>query len=282
MKKIIPVLLSLLFAVPSAAASNKEIQTLLAQSAQPLRAELSKAFYLPADLIPGGTDYRFTLSRKKTGALAQYRASSSAIYIFKKPLAGWIKSLPQNHTPQQLASMFARCAAPLYIHELSHGRDQNRAAENGFVWPLTLEDEYAAYFWQLYFIRKNLEQDPLYYQNCGAFMPPEKWLREPPEKWEHLIYARYVRFNGKQPPPPPLRRPYREEMAADARVTFEGKTFKSNARFLTNERLFKNGGNWLRLKPKELKQLPSNPLFLKYLQLADERRAEISRHIPTK
>lgn len=47
----------------------------------------------------------------------------------------------RNYDASQLPFLFARCAAPIYIHELSHARDKKWAAEHGFAWPLTLEDE---------------------------------------------------------------------------------------------------------------------------------------------
>lgn len=47
-------------------------------------------------------------------------------------------------------------------------------------------------------MRKKLETDPKYYQNCDAFMPPENWLEHPPAQWQTLVHARYAAFGGAE------------------------------------------------------------------------------------
>lgn len=248
------------------AQSNKTLQALLTKSEPYLRAEILDASpWLPADLLSPQADFHFTISKKHTGALAQYNAETGQTFFFRQPLLDWLRQTRTSVPQDALPPLFARCAAPLYLHEAVHARHARYGKTHQFFWPLTLEDEYVASFWQLDFIRRKLLAQPDYYLLCTPFMPPAPWLTASAERLQTLIYKRYTAHPGNRLPPP-LRKPYLQQAQESPKgeIIFLGKTFRPRSRRLTLNRLFTSNSDWTHLRPAQLFLLPQDARYCAY------------------
>lgn len=239
----------------------------LFQQAQPLLLEeVRPSAVLPADLWPAPLPVP-VLSSRRTGALAQYDAATRQIYFFTRALTAWQQTAPEV-TPQALA----RCLAPLYIHELSHMRDEQAARSEGYAWPVTLEDEQVAAFWQLIF----MQADPAAYEHCAPLLPPEAYRQEAACHAADKIQAYYAaQAHGTLPPPLDLA--YIKELQQKGQIQFAGQVFRPKVRLLSLNKLFSAGGNWMQLRAGALRALPDSAAYTAVQQHRARREKEIQK-----
>ncbi len=242
--------------VGAQAASPKRV---FEQALPYVRQELKQApSNLPADLQQ--PDWPVVLSSGGSGALAEYQARKNQIVFFKRPLAAWLKQAQTQFAAEQLPVQLARCLTPIYVHELSHARDRQGAVVRHFVWPVTLEDEFIASFWQRVWMEEQTKKDPDYYAFCTPLLPPAPYRAVAPCDAQQIIYQTYARQAGVRLPPP-LTRENIQTWLQEEKLTFAGITFAVKKRRLTAQALMRNGGNWLNLAPAELNKLLILPFF---------------------
>ncbi|MBR4591623.1 MAG: hypothetical protein IKO35_00245 [Elusimicrobiaceae bacterium] len=214
------------------------------------------------------------LSRQNPGAIAQYQAATHQIVFFKKPISKWLSQTKKQIEPAALPEILARCLAPVYVHELSHARDWQQAQQKGFIWPVTLEDEYIASFWQLQFMQQVSAGDSRYYAMCAPFLPPASYRGIPPCQAKETIYQTYVSQAGDALPPPLTRENIRN-IQQRGRIDFVLHSFAAKRRHISVLSLFTKGGNWLQLTPQALAALEHSLTYKMYIAFQNQRYQEI-------
>ena len=250
-------------------AQAASVKTVFWRAVSLLPAQLQYASEdLPAYLRSTQTPVAF--SRRSPGALAEYRASSRQIVFFKRPLARWFAQARLHVAEEHLPELLARCLAPIYVHELSHAQDQSQARMGGFAWPVTLEDEYVASFWQLYFMQAAARGDSSYYELCAPLLPPESYRHLAPCEAQTAIYQTYAAA-AKDRLPPPLTWPLIQQLLRGGKINFASHEFTSQSPSLAVLRFVQQGGNWLRITPAELKTFTQGPVWDTFQALRTRR-----------
>lgn len=240
-------------------AENISFKKLLKEAQPFVQKEITSARTIPTSLIALADEYSMVISSQKSGGVAEYKPKKDRIYIFEKELRPW--SEKQVFTaPDELA----RCLAPVFLHELTHARNQQFAQAHSFVWPVTLSDEYIAVFWQVHFIQENLQQDPHYYDRCHGFMPPADFLNAKKEDLPAVITDHYLKTNAHLPPP--LTAANLQALQENKKILWHGYLFQPKRRILSVKSLFQKGGDWTTLRPKQLPLLLSSSLYQIYVQ----------------
>ncbi|MCQ2410642.1 MAG: hypothetical protein MJ053_03910 [Elusimicrobiaceae bacterium] len=256
-----------LFLFTSAQAAS--VKTVFWQAIALLPAQLQHA---PNDFptFLRSTQTPVAFSRRSPGALAEYRASSCQIIFFKRPLARWLVQARLQVAEEHLPELLARCLAPIYVHELSHAQDQAQSRMGGFAWPVTLEDEYVASFWQLYFMQAAARGDSSYYELCAPLLPPESYRNLAPCEAKTAIYQTYASA-AKDRLPPPLTLSLVQQLLRGGKINFALHEFTSQKPSLSILRFVQQGGNWLRVTPAELQTFTEGPVWDTFQALRSRR-----------
>ena len=264
MKRLLLSLLFLFITVPFWAQSNREIKELLRQSEPFLHQELQTISTLPDSL----TEHRYHLHlrAKSHFAIAEYVGTKDKIFIFKRPLKKWLALYGQEPS---LPRLLGKCLAPVYVHELSHAKDHSFGKRHGFVWPVTVSDEYNATFWQIYFLQEKLKQNPDYYKECNAFMPKKDFLQASPENLQQQVAQHYGFL------PPPMTQENIRQLTENKEILYLGFSFSQKRAVLSLKSFFKKGGSWLEVKNKELGKITQHPNYDIYTQEKNRQMQEI-------
>lgn len=275
MLKLICLLCLVTVSSPLYAASSRTVTELFRQAADNMVQELQRIPGLPAELCLFSVGF-VSLSSKYTGALAEYQPERKQIVFFRRGLEQWLKQpeVSALDTPAR-AALLARCLTPVYVHEMSHARDQKWGETNGFFWPVTLKDEFIASFWQLYVMRHYSLIQPDYYKNCQPLLPANI---PAPENWEEYIYRRYAAQKGAALPPPPLTQTHIEQLIKEGYILFEGKKFYPSKKQISFKRFLKKRASWIQIKKKDLPEFTESELYLRYLKLDNQRNNEIKNN----
>ncbi len=266
MKKLF--LFTLLIFLSSAlwASSKKDAKQILCLLPPLLEQEIKSVDSLPVSLSQ--SIYPLFLSGQKTGALAEYKKEKDKIFIFKKPLKKWLAYY--GHQPDA-THLLAKCFAPVYLHELSHARDGSFGKKNNFSWPITVSDEYVAVFWQVYFIKEKLRENPNYYQDCSVFMPKSDFLHSTTQELEKEIIKHYPFL------PPPMTQNNIEQLLENQKISYLGFSFAPKRVVLSLKSFFTKGGSWLEIKSKDLHKLKNNQHYLSYTEEKGRQMQEMNR-----
>lgn len=239
-------LLGLLLATLPAFSHNTK--SLLAHLTQ----EMSLLDFLPGS-VQTTTPTHLKIIYLPNGALARWNAKTDTFEVSK---AHWKKSSNEG------------CLLPLFVHESIHAWLTKQAREAGFAWPITLEDETIAFYYQL----KTEETLPAYAEQCTVWYAQlageRRALSE--QNWSAFqiaIYERYSQFNGKDLPPPPFTQPWIAQAQHNTSLVFYKHTYQFNRRTLSANRFWRKGGNWLKLSPATLVQQEQDPHYLLYKAL---------------
>ncbi len=165
-------------------------------------------------------------------------------------------------------SPHARCLLPLFVHESIHSHFVKQARTMGFAWPITLQDEVPAIYYEL--LTENTLPD--YAQNCAAWraeliaerraLTAQDW-----KAFQAAIYERYSQFPGEELPPPPFAEPWIMQAQHGKELTFYQRTYLLRRRTLSAEKFWRKGGSWLWVSPKELERTVSDPRYPLYRNL---------------
>lgn len=261
-------------ACPLSAASNRELRRLLTDGAAQIHAQIKAVPSLPEELARFRPE-AVVLSSQNTGAAAEYRPGKKQILFFRKPLERWLEQpdVSALDAPAR-AALLARCLAPVYIHEISHARDQKWGETNGFFWPITLKDEFIASFWQLYVMRHYSLLQPDYYKACRPLLPANI---PAPENWEEYIYRRYAAQKGAALPPPPLTPAHIEQLRTRGFVSFYNKKFFPPKKKLSFKRFIRQPASWLQIKKRDIPAFINSRQYINYLWLDGKREQEIKK-----
>ncbi len=270
MKKILSFLL---FFVGSVSLFAGDVKSLLRQTQSPLRREVRQISDIPASLFPAQWP-ALRVSARLKGAVAEYKAERGKIYISRSILKQWEKRLALKYGPGRLPAVLAQCLAPVYVHELSHMRDQNQGKALGFVWPVTLEDEYAAAFWQLYVIDAYQRALPDYSLDCREWLPPAELIQTPAGRRRERIYGWYAQKSGIALPPVISGRTV-ASVRREGQVRFAGFVYRPKSRTVSLNVFLKRGGNWLYLSPRALERFVGSIQYRDYLLSVGRREQEI-------
>lgn len=217
-----------------------------------LTPRLQQAHVLPAVAV-NATPPRFKIVALPTGALARWNPKTDTFEVSKSV---WKKA---PHT--------AQCLLPLFAHETVHAYLYKAAQAHGFTWPITLQDEVLAHYYQL-----QTEQTlPDYAARCAAWRPQLTAERAAftQQNWpafEEAIFTRYSRFGGATPPPPLT--PFYVERAKTHKVwPFLGHTYRCTRHF-SAEKFWRKGGNWFCVKAAERALLLQSPYYTTYQQIS--------------
>ena len=266
MKRLLLSLLFLFITVPFWAQSNREIKELLRQSEPFLHQELQTISTLPDSLTE--RQYPLYLRAKSHFAIAEYAGTKDKIFIFKRPLKKWLALYGQEPS---LPRLLGKCLAPVYVHELSHAKDHSFGKRHGFVWPVTVSDEYNATFWQVHFIQEKLKQNPDYYKECNAFMPKKDFLQASADQLEKQILRHYSFL------PPPLIQENIQQLLKHKKINYGGFSFSSKRAVLSLKSFFQKGGSWPELKKSDLIKLNSHSFYHLYQKEKTVQKDEIRK-----
>ena len=169
------------------------------------------------------------------------------------------------------------CLLPLLAHESTHARLHKEAQARGFAWPVTLQDEALAYYYQLA-VENAL---PDFVQKCSDWQAQLTAEREAlaAHNWgrfQTAVLTRYSQFPGADLPPPPFTQTWIDD-ALHARKTlpFYHHTYKLSPRTRNLQKLWKKGGSWLHLSPNALRALMEDTTYHTYKKMMEEYRREI-------
>lgn len=250
-----------------------ELKDFLHQTEDALHQEIRQTDALPASLIPEKLP-ALRLSNHLNGALAEYQESrKSYVSLSRQTLKQWKKRLSSRYNSPQLPLVFAWCLLPVYVHELSHARDQRQARSNGFVWPVTLEDEYIATWWQLYLLQNYFSTVPDYRADCKEWLPPQVLFHTSADQWKDKVYLLYGERLGIALPPP-ISAQNLMSLRQNGQIVFEELTYRPKSRKLRWNTFVKQGGNWLFLSPAALERLASSQQYAAYLKWLQRREKE--------
>ena len=115
-----------------------------------LTAQLQHTNALPAFVIQA-VPARLKIVSLPTGALARWNPKTDTFEVSKSI---W------KHAPHQFS-----CLLPLFVHETLHAYFYKTARSQGFAWPITLQDEVLAHYYQL----KTEQTLPNYEDTCSAW-----------------------------------------------------------------------------------------------------------------
>ena len=199
-----------------------------------------------------------------SGAFAQWNPHKDT---FEIPKQYW----------KQTAQHDAICLLPLLAHESVHARLHKEAQARGFAWPVTLQDEVLAYYYQLT-VEKAL---PNFAQKCSAWqaqltaertaLAAHNW-----SDFQTAVLTRYSQFYGAELPPPPFTQTWiNEALHARNTLPFYHHTYKLSPRTRNLKRLWKKGGSWLQLSPNALRTLAEDTTYHTYKKMMEEYRREI-------
>lgn len=251
-----------------------DVKSLLHQAQSPLRQEVRQISEVPASLFPARLPALHISGRLK-GAVAEYKAERGKIYVSLRILKQWEKRLSVKYGSGRLPSVLAQCLAPVYVHELSHMRDCNQGKTSGFVWPVTLADEYAAAFWQLYLIDVYQRALPDYSQDCREWLPPAELIQTPADRRKEQIYGWYAQKSGIALPPV-ISGGAVSSVQREGQIRFAGLVYRPKRRPLSLNAFLKRGGNWLYLSPRALEQFAHSLQYRDYLRSVGRREQEIN------
>ena len=217
-----------------------------------LTTRLQQVHVLPADAV-NAAPTRFKIVSLPAGALARWNPKTDTFEVSKSV---WKKG---PHT--------APCLLPLFAHEAAHAYLYKAAQAHGFAWPITLQDEVLAHYYQL----KTEQTLPDYANTCSAWRPQLTAERAAftQQNWpafEKAIFTRYSRFGGAKIPPPPLTSFYVEQAKAHKAWPFYGHTYRCKRHF-SAEKFWRKGGNWFCVKAAERTLLLQSPYYTTYQQI---------------
>ncbi len=253
----------------------EDLKGLIKQTKSPLHKEIDQQINIPWSFFPQNLPDLY-LSQRLKGAVAEFKTyPKPRIYIAKSSLKQWYNRLSVKYDEEVLPSVLAQCLVPVYIHELSHFRDTRQGKRLGFVWPVTLEDEYIAVFWQLYLINLYSSSVADYFQNCKEWLPSEELLTAPSSQTRERIYAWYGQTLSADLPPGITAQGV-ASLEQTGEINSFGMLYRPKSRTLSLRTFLKQGGNWLYLSPKAMKQFISSPQYKGYLTLIHQRETEIN------
>ncbi len=246
----------------------ESLQNFVNQAAAPLAQEVGEK-----------TPVVFYLERPQVrGQLARWNRQKKRFYLSKTALKNWLKQT-QAPTPELLA----RCLAPLYQHEKLHAKNDILAAQNGFIWPLTLGDEVLATAKQVAFIQQQTDKQPDYYQNCAFLTPllPAERTAAKQKNWpafETAVLTRYASLPAQRLPPPPLT-PEFIRQAQTGKIVYGPLMYKVRAKGVTLQKVFSNGRPWTEVNTKELDKIADSPFFKIYLKIFANQTNQTKREL---
>jgi hypothetical protein len=211
--------------------------------------EMSKFEFLPVSM-QATTPSRMKITYLPEGALARWNPKTDTFEVSK---AHWKKS-PHVH-----------CLLPLFVHESVHSYFVKKAHTLGFAWPVTIQDEVPAFYYQL------VTEEALahYTQECAVWhaelTPQRRALTM--QNWDAFqtaIYEHYSQFPSHTIPPPPFAQPWIEQARHQKKLIFYQRTYLLHKRSLTAARFWRKGGSWLRLSPAALKHAQQDPRYALY------------------
>ena len=220
-----------------------------------LTQEMSRLYFLPFSMQTA-TPSRLKITYLPDGAFARWNPKTDTFEVSK---THW------KQTPD------VRCLLPLFVHESFHALLVKQARTTGFAWPVTLQDEIPAFYYQL----ATEQTMPDYAVACATWraelteerraLASHNWTQ-----FETAIYTRYSQFGAKELPPPPFTESWISDAQQDIRaISFYKHIYPLRHRNLTAEKFWRKGGSWLRLSPKELtraQQDPRYPIYKNMLQ----------------
>ncbi len=217
-----------------------------------LTTRLQQADVLPAVAV-NATPTHFKIVALPTGALARWNPKTDTFEVSKSV---WKKA---PHT--------APCLLPLLAHETIHAYLYKAARAHGFAWPITLQDEVLAHYYQL----KTEQTRPDYANICAAWRPqlPAERAAFTQQNWttfKEAIFTRYSRLGGARIPPPPLTPFYVEQAKAHKAWPLFEHTYRC-ARHFSAEKFWRKGGNWFCVKSAERALLLQSPYYTTYQQI---------------
>lgn len=220
-----------------------------------LTAALHQGNVLPP-AVQNAAPTRLKIAPLPTGALARWNPKTDTFEVSKSV---W-KRAPHA----------AECLLPLFAHETVHAYLYKAARARGFAWPITLQDEVLAHYYQL-----QTEQTlPDYATHCAAWQPQLAEERQAltHKNWsafESSIFTRYSRFGGPTIPPPPLTSLYVEQAQARKTWPFLEHTYRCTRR-MSAEKFWRKGGSWFCVRAKERPLLLQSEFYPVYQQILRE------------
>ena len=168
-------------------------------------------------------------------------------------------------------SPHTRCLLPLFVHESIHSHFVKQARIMGFAWPITLQDEVPATYYEL--LTENTLPD--FAQTCAGWraeLTPERRALAA-QNWENFqtaIYERYSQFTGSELPPPPFAKPWTTQAQHAKELTFYQHTYPLRRRTLSADKFWRKGGSWLGISPKQLPRAQQDPRYFLYKNLLEQ------------
>ncbi|MGB2579323.1 hypothetical protein AAIR98_001242 [Elusimicrobium simillimum] len=259
---------------------NVELQSFFTKAVSFLPGEFEGAAHLERFALL--SDIPAVLGPQNSSALALWSPSRKQILIMSSPLKSWLEQTSLNYSEEELPALFARCVAPVIIHEAEHALLWSKGREYGFTWPPTLYDEFLSSSWEAYFIVSKTAANPAYYAACGDYArlsapALQSFKNKDFEAFKQYAYAPYLNYKGTGFLPPPFTADNIEQLlnpAAD-NLHFYGRIYAPAARTLSNKKLFKHGGNWLNLRRRELKKTTLFPFYKYYASILGQEESHI-------
>lgn len=273
MKKI---LILLLFYTCSPFIWGSDLKSLLQQTQDSLQQEVHQIDEIPASLRPVQLP-NLCFSNHLQGAVAEYRADKNTIYISRRVLKQWHSRL-SSEKKSNLQDTLSQCLIPVYVHELSHARDYQQGQSHGFVWPITLEDEFIATVWQAYLIQQYQRTHLNYQQHCTEWLPLQRKDFVLSSQGKANLYAAYSTRLGDNLPPP-LSPENIVQLQESGQIIFADRIYRPRRRKLSFRSFIKRGGNWLLLSPSALKKLSDSAQYAVYFNLLQQRNNELNAFI---
>lgn len=219
-----------------------------------LRQQISAFPFVPAT-VKTAAPTRLKFVYLPGGALARWNPQTDTFEVSK---THW-KKAPQ-----------ATCLLPLFVHESIHAYFAKNARAQNFAWPVTLQDEVPAFYYQL----KAEETLPNYAQLCAAWRAQltaerQALASQNYNQFQTAIYERYSRFAGNELPPPPLAQPWLTQAQTGTTLVFFEHIYPLRRRTLSASKFWRKGGSWLRLSPHDLPLVTQHPHYLSYREILD-------------
>lgn len=220
-----------------------------------LTTHLKQAAVLPGFVINAAPTH-FKIVSLPAGVLARWNPKTDTFEVSK---VLWKKAPP-----------IPVCLLPLFTHETIHAYLYKVAQAHGFAWPITLQDEVLAHYYQL----QTENYIPDYVIRCAAWRPQllaerAAVAQQNNASFEKAIFTRYCRLGGPKIPPPPLTPLYVEQAQLPKVWSFYGHRYRC-ARHFSADKFWHKGGNWFCVKPNERPQLLQSPFYTIYQQLVED------------